>query len=54
LAVSVAVHGEKHVEVASYHGEPQPTRVLGESVSTATATVIPMFNDWDMTFRQLE
>jgi len=54
LAVSVAVHGEKHVEVASYHGEPQPTRVLGESVSTATATVIPMINDWDMTFRQLE
>jgi len=53
LAVSVAVHGERHVEVASYHGEPQPTRTLGEAVSTATATAIPMFRDWDMSLRRL-
>jgi hypothetical protein len=26
LAVSLAVHGDKHVEVASYHGEPLPSR----------------------------
>lgn len=54
LAVSVAMHGEKHTEVGSYHGEPQPTRMLGEMVSTATAAAIPMFHDWDMTLRQFE
>jgi hypothetical protein len=25
LAVSSAVHGDKHVEVATYHGEPLPS-----------------------------
>lgn len=25
LAVSLAVHGDKHVEVATYHGEPSPS-----------------------------
>jgi hypothetical protein len=25
LAVSLAVYGDKHVEVATYHGEPSPS-----------------------------
>ena len=55
LAASVAVHGEKHFEVASYHGEPQPTRALGESVNTASVSTYQMFNfDWDFTIRQFE
>lgn len=54
LAVSVAVHGEKHVEVSNYHGEPQATRMLGEAVSTATATVggISLLQ-WDSSLRRI-
>lgn len=53
LAISVAVHGEKHVEVASYHGEPQPTRMLGEAVSTATVAAIPFLQEWDSSLRRI-
>ena len=53
LAVSVALHGEKHVEVSSYHGEPQATRMLGEAVSTATVSPIPMFQDWNISLRRI-
>jgi len=46
LAVAVAIHDEKHIHTDAYGGEPQATRPLGDEVSTATATAIPMFSEW--------
>jgi len=39
LAVSMVVDAHKHIEVAAYHGEPQPTNPFVQ-VSTATASAI--------------
>ena len=53
LAASLVMNDSKHIEVRTHHGEPQPTRMLGEAVSTATATAIPMFHDWDISLRYI-
>lgn len=53
LAASLVMHDGKHIEVRTYHGEPQPTRMLGEAVSTTTVAAIPMFHDWDISLRRI-
>ena len=53
LAASLVMHDSKHIEVRTYHGEPQPTRMLGEAVSTATVAAIPFFAEWDSSLRRI-
>jgi len=53
LAASLVMNDSKHIEVRSYHGEPQPTRILGEALSTATVAAIPFFAEWDSSLRRI-
>lgn len=53
LATCLVMNESKHTEVRMYHGEPQPTRMLGEAVSTATVAAIPFFAEWDSSLRRI-
>lgn len=44
LAVSLAVHGDKHVAVATYHGEPSPSSpFVFLSTLSGTAPSLPAY-----------